>query len=661
MKRIAHGLLLAFGLMLAGGSQAAPQTQTASIPDSACLACHQAGKPEIQVPGGKDDDGNPVKRPLFSIAPDKYAGGVHAKMACVTCHTEITDTTAPHKIAEGAKAPNCAQCHLDLWKKLQDEHDADPNSRLAIVVQNIAAYKKSFHAEKSDDSPSGVKATCTDCHNTHTFNVPSRGTIARTEWHQTVPQVCGAQCHTDELDDYSKSVHGKEFKAGNKHAPVCTDCHTTHDIGNTSANPVKLVITQNCGGCHKEQYETYRNTYHGQVNRLGFTYTAKCFDCHGSHEIAKVDDPASSVSAHNRLKTCSKCHNDKKPGMHNATSGFESFAPHANSHDFKRFPVLFIVAKFMEGLLYFVFIFFWLHTILWGYREWQDRRQGKYVTRIDTHGIELDERKHFQRFPWGWRLAHLCFALITMTMILTGTTALYANSFWAPTVAKVLGGPHTMGLIHRVCASLFIGFFIVHFIYVMQKLLRDRNFRWFGPDSLIPNWKDFTDCWAMFKWFFGKGPRPLFERWSYYEKFDYWAVFWGVNIIGWSGLMMAFPYFTATYLPGWAFNITIVVHAEEAFLCAVFLFTVHFFNNHFRPGKLPPPDVVMFTGTQSLEEFRHDHPAQYQRLLDSGELQKRLVDAPSGRFHTGSVILGTILLSLGGILLVLVLMGFFRI
>jgi cytochrome b subunit of formate dehydrogenase len=345
--------------------------------------------------------------------------------------------------------------------------------------------------------------------------------------------------------------------------------------------------------------------------------------------------------------------------MHNATQGFLTFAPHANSHDYEKYPELFLTAKFMEGLLWFVFAFFWLHTVLWGYREWQNRRQGKEERRIDTQGLALDEHKHFQRFPLGWRLAHLFFALITMMMILTGTTALYADSSWAPAIARFFGGPHVMGIVHRICAALFIGIFVLHFIYIMQKLLRDKSFRWFGPDSLIPNWKDFTDCLAMFKWFFGKGERPLFDRWTYYEKFDYWAVFWGVTIIGGSGLMMAIPHVTAQYLPGWIFNISTVVHAEEAFLCAVFLFTVHFFNNHFRPGKLPPPDVVMFTGTQSLEEFRREHPAQYQRLLDSGELQKRLVDAPSRPFHIGSVVLGIVLLSFGVILLVLVLMGFF--
>jgi cytochrome b subunit of formate dehydrogenase len=193
---------------------------------------------------------------------------------------------------------------------------------------------------------------------------------------------------------------------------------------------------------------------------------------------------------------------------------------------------------------------------------------------------------------------------------------------------------------------------------VMQKLLRDRTFRWFGPDSLVPNWKDFIDCWGMFKWFVGKGPRPLFDRWTYFEKFDYWAVFWGVNIIGWSGLMLAFPTVTAQYLPGWVFNVATVVHGEEAFLAAVFLFTVHFFNNHFRPDKLPPPDVVMFTGTQSLDEFRRDHPAQYLRLRDSGELEKLLVDEPAKPFTVGSKVLGLTLIAIGMTELVLVIVGF---
>ncbi|MDP1716988.1 MAG: cytochrome C, partial [Burkholderiales bacterium] len=185
-----------------------------------------------------------------------------------------------------------------------------------------------------------------------------------------------------------------------------------------------------------------------------------------------------------------------------------------------------------------------------------------------------------------------------------------------------------------------------------------KNFKIFGPNSLIPSLQDGKDMIAMFKWFLGLAPRPVFDRWTYWERFDYWAPFSGVTIIGVSGLMMWVPSFTAQYLPGWVFSVAMIFHSEEAFLAVVFLFTVHFFNNHFRPDKLPPPDIVMFTGAVTLEEFRHEHTLEYNRLVKSGELEKYLVDAPSPRLTLGSRILGLTLITIGLTLLVLVLIGF---
>ena len=164
---------------------------------------------------------------------------------------------------------------------------------------------------------------------------------------------------------------------------------------------------------------------------------------------------------------------------------------------------------------------------------------------------------------------------------------------------------------------------------------------------MVPNLRDLEGAISMFKWFFGKGPRPMFDRWTYWEKFDYWAVFWGMGIIGGSGMMLAFPNVTASILPGWVFNIATLIHGEEAFLAAVFLFTVHFFNNHLRPDKYPPPDVVMFTGAVALDEFKREHTLEYQRLVDSGELEQYLVDAPSPQFTQGARLLGIVLILCG--------------
>jgi cytochrome b subunit of formate dehydrogenase len=205
-----------------------------------------------------------------------------------------------------------------------------------------------------------------------------------------------------------------------------------------------------------------------------------------------------------------------------------------------------------------------------------------------------------------------------------------------------------------------LSIFFVHVVYMAMRVVPDWRPRdWFGPNSFVPRWKDLEDAIGMFRWFFGKGPKPMFDRWTYWEKFDYWAVFWGMAVIGGSGLMLAFPNQTASILPGWVFNVATLVHGEEAFLAAVFLFTVHFFNNHFRPEKYPPPDITMFVGAVPLEEFKREHAAQYERLVKSGELDKCLVDAPSRPMTIASRVLGLVLITFGLTLLVLVFTGFF--
>ena len=161
----------------------------------------------------------------------------------------------------------------------------------------------------------------------------------------------------------------------------------------------------------------------------------------------------------------------------------------------------------------------------------------------------------------------------------------------------------------------------------------------------------------MFQWFFGLAPRPVFEHFTYWEKFDYWAPFWGMTIIGVSGMMMWFPGATASVLPGWVFNVASIVHGEEAILAIVFLFTVHFFNNHFRPDKFPRDDT-MFTGRVPLEIYKHEHRREYDRLVESGELDKYLVAAPSGPMSRGSKVLGIVLIATGLTLLALVVLGF---
>ena len=257
-----------------------------------------------------------------------------------------------------------------------------------------------------------------------------------------------------------------------------------------------------------------------------------------------------------------------------------------------------------------------------------------------------------------WRLAHLTFAISTIGLLLTGMTLFYAQSFWAPAVSHALGGPRVTGLIHRVFAVAFLSVFVGHLVYVTVRIIRNRRtFRWFGPTSLLPNLQDLVDIYMMFRWFVGAGPKPLFDKWTYWEKFDYWAPWWGVIIIGVSGAMMWFHNFTASILPGWVFNVTTIVHGEEALLAAGFLFTVHFFNNHWRPEQFPL-DLRMFTGVMPLEQFRREHTLEYDRLVESGRLAGYTVQAPSRPMALGSAILGFFLSGVSLIFLIFILSAF---
>jgi cytochrome b subunit of formate dehydrogenase len=148
----------------------------------------------------------------------------------------------------------------------------------------------------------------------------------------------------------------------------------------------------------------------------------------------------------------------------------------------------------------------------------------------------------------------------------------------------------------------------------------------------------------------------VFDRWTYWEKFDYWAPFWGVTIIGVSGAMLWFPTVIASFLPGWVFNVATIFHGEEALLAILFLFTVHFFNNHFRPDKFPL-DIVMFTGAVPLEVFKEEHTVEYNRLVETRQLANYLVDPPSPGLTLASKILGFCLIAFGLTLLTLVLIG----
>ncbi len=253
----------------------------------------------------------------------------------------------------------------------------------------------------------------------------------------------------------------------------------------------------------------------------------------------------------------------------------------------------------------------------------------------------------YRRFDAFDRTLHVALMVSFLGLALSGLPLLFSDAAWAGVLARALGGFSAAGILHRLSAALLIGVFAAHLGRVGKRLIVDRDLGvvW-GPTSMTPQPKDLRDLVNHVKWFLGRGPRPRFDRYTYWEKFDYLAVFWGMAIIGGSGLMLWFPTVFARVVPGWVFNVATLIHGEEALLAVGFIFTVHFFNTHMRPEKFPL-DPVIFTGRVSEEELRDERPAEYERLSAEGRLEQLVVGPAPAWIMPVARVTAVVVLALG--------------
>ena len=265
------------------------------------------------------------------------------------------------------------------------------------------------------------------------------------------------------------------------------------------------------------------------------------------------------------------------------------------------------------------------------------------------------QQRYYRRFTPIQRVMHSALMLTFVGCALSGLPLIYSDKPWAATLARILGGFEGAGLIHRLCAMVMIVVFASHVALVFSKALARgglKSILW-GPDSMVPQPQDAVDLWKNFKWFVGRGPRPQFDRWTYWEKFDYWAVFWGMFIIGCSGLLLWFPVFFSKVLPGWMFNVAALVHGEEALLAVGFIFTFHFFNGHVRPSKFPM-DTVIFTGRISEHEMKNERAVQFERYTREGRLAADVAPPPTAESRWFGWVVGGTALLLGIVAIVLI-------
>jgi cytochrome b subunit of formate dehydrogenase len=235
--------------------------------------------------------------------------------------------------------------------------------------------------------------------------------------------------------------------------------------------------------------------------------------------------------------------------------------------------------------------------------------------------MAVKETEVFWRFNVFHRFIHLVMMVTFIGLALTGLPLKYSDTFWAQGLIVLWGGVKGAGIFHRWFAGITFGYFSLHLLWVFYYVLVLKG-NLFGPDSMVPSKKDFKDLFQHIAYFLGRGEPPQFGRFTYWEKFDYWAVFWGIAFIGGSGLVLWFPEFFSRFLPGIFFNIAYTIHSDEALLAAGFIFIVHLYNAHLRADVFPI-DKSIFTGKIEATEIMERHPLEWEYLNQYPDKRKK--------------------------------------
>ncbi len=705
-------LLAILAVLLSSAHARAVEMTDADIENKRCFNCHGQSRitdlapsewrTMVSDPGSMDARARVAEpRPGLFTPPDALHDGPHADLTCIRCHEDADELphtallkqarcdNGCHAPAAAAyrngihaealadaddRAPGCADCHggHDIRVKTDRRSRMYPLNVNALCAdchkqhnglttngqnkkQYVDSYMQSVHGQAVSGAGLIVAATCVDCHRGHDVQ-PSNDENASTHRMQ-IPDTCG-RCHEGIKEVYTRSIHGQTLLEDDSGAPVCTDCHTAHSITHASTDTFNRDIVGECGQCHDKPsdngglslYETYRRSYHGQVTELGSYRAARCSDCHGTHDIRPIADPVSRLHLNNRVQTCAACHKS-------ANANFVQFMPHADFHDGQRYPLLHGVWLYFIILMTVTFVFYGVHSLLWLIRSLIERR--RHTTRKARVHPQA-QGYAIKRFRKTNRVNHALVAFTFFGLTLTGMPLLFSDQGWAKVLAGALGGVDNAGVWHRFFAVILGINFVIHFTGMYKRFRRQSaKLLLVGPYTLLPRMKDVYDCLGMFRWFFTGRGKPAFDRWTYWEKFDYWAEIIGTLIIGGTGLMLWFPGLFSLLIPGWGFNVASVIHGYEAMLAVGFIFTIHFFNANLRPEKFPVDDVI-FTGVVSEDELRHERPAEYHRLKQTGELSAMRVPAPPRWQRTAAIVVGVTAMAIGMSMVALIILAGLR-
>ncbi|MBS1714574.1 MAG: cytochrome b/b6 domain-containing protein [Armatimonadetes bacterium] len=538
------------------------------------------------------------------------------------------------KVSEANQA--CLDCH-------------DPAAESGPAV-HVASLQKSPHKE----------ADCTDCHSSFTPDAPHTKAMLESK------VSCG-DCHSEAVEALAASVHGDA--ARNKgDVPTCVTCHAgadPHAVSNPKGGARKDLVKV-CSTCHGDEEKMARNhvdveavssyeaSFHGKaLLRFDKQDTAVCMDCHTAHGVKKSSDPASTVNVANVAKTCGQA------GCH--VGATQNFANSGFSHlhlAVKEDPILGATELFFKVLTFGVLailllgIAFDMRVALFGPKKTEvsptvavfialsflsivasitlavlNKPVGLTTTvaavvfavigvgaHLATKGKrpKAEAGKLYPRFTASQRIQHFTMIISFTALVVTGMPIRYPKNDVLRGIYMAMGGMDTMRLAHRIAAVVLIVLWIYHTIELFVRWKR-AGFS-FESWTMWPRKRDLSDVASTVKYHLGmqKEP-PSFDRFQFREKFDYFAVYWGMPIMVFSGLILWFPVYFGAFLPKLGIPLAYIAHADEAVLAFLTIVTWHIYNTHFKPGNFPM-NPVFITGTLPESVMEEEHGDELARL-----------------------------------------------
>jgi len=351
----------------------------------------------------------------------------------------------------------------------------------------------------------------------------------------------------------------------------------------------------------------FEESMHYRKVTIGEKKAPLCFDCHGAHNVQSMQAPNSlKNSPAERAKVCSKCHRGSNETFamtfdHRPTTWEEKPLQYAVIAMFKTLTLGTFVGL---GLFMLLDISSLIRCIV-------------FRKKMGLHAHHKPKKvEYVERLTASQRWQHFFMLSSVLTLVVTGWPLFSPESETSIAVMNLLGGAGTVAIIHRTAGLVMIADFLYHLYYLFTLFRKGGKILAF---PMLPTPKDVIDAWGLILFFFGlRKDKPAFKQFAFFEKFDYWAVFWGVAMMGFSGLMLMFPTVVTRVLPSWSVSLSEIIHADESLLAGVVLIIWHFYNVHFKPGIFPM-NWAWLSGKMPKHHYEEEHAAHVEELKKEGK------------------------------------------